>query len=468
MSHTIIWSIKNPENIQLVPINSWTINLLKLIDDLIPRFGIFQNIPTIGGDIYDFSSKGLLKFILDKIHNRYDEKAIDLRIIHVPMTLILDAELSKDILLSKNVKRGKIYERFTDFFGGGIFTSNIHEKWHHQRRTIFRLFQRKTLEEITPMLAENMFKVLDEKIKSGQEIELQVLLSQMGLVAFCRVIFGVDVFDTYMDFMDPLNKLLAYMNGAVEPFIIKLDPSYQEFSKNKELLHSWIRKLINEAKENPECNYIIKEELNRNDVTETETIEFILSLVFAGHETTAKLMLAIIYHLYYNQNCVDKMNSETKEYLKTHSQYQMDIIRQPYLKNIIKEGTRLYPSAWIIAREAQEDLEFGELTFKKGAQFLISPLIFLRSEKIWGSDAEVFNPDRFNQLPDQARKTFLPFVTGIESCPGKIFAELETSIVISKLFCEYQLKFLDHTVTPNSAVTLRLTDRLPVIIRKKN
>ncbi|AYV85441.1 MAG: cytochrome 450-like protein [Satyrvirus sp.] len=465
MSEKIIWSIKDVDTIKLSPIHSWPIALLKFVDDLIPRYGILKDIPTIGGDLYEFSSKGLLKFIIDKIQNRYDEKIINIRIVHMPMVLILDAELSKEILLCKKVRRGRIYDRLTDFFGFGIFTSNIHDKWFHQRKTVFRLFQRKNLEFITPTLAESMFSVLDKEL--GKEVDFQLLLSKMGLIGFCQTIFGVDISDIYMDLMEPLNRLLVYMNSAIEPFVIAWDPSYVEFSKDKDIVHAWVRELIARAKNSNKCNPIILEEFGREDITEIELIEFVLSVVFGGHETTSKLILATIYSLCNNRQFIDKLNLETEEYFATHTNYEIDVMKMPYLKNIINEGTRLYPSAWILSRETSEQIEFGDFNFKGGTQFLISPLIFLRSEKIWGNDAEIFNPERFEQLTDQAQKTFIPFVVGMENCPGKMFAELEACIVISKLFYSYKIELLDHEIVPNSAITFRLFNKLPVVITKK-
>ena len=463
----IIWSIKDPSSVKESPINSWPILLIKFIDDLVPRFGIFKNIPTIGGDLYDFSSKGLIKFVIDKIQGRQAESVISFRIVHMPMVLVLDAELSKEILMCKKVKRGRIYKRLGDFFGFGIFTSGIHDQWHHQRKVMFKLFQRRNLEEITPRLAESMFRMFDSKLESGNPIELQSVLSNMGLVGFCDVMFGVDITDIYSELTEPLNRLLAYINGAIEPFVIEFDPSYQKFCSDRHFVHNWIRELIDRARESPLCNPDLLLELHNENLTEKELVQFVLSIVFGGHETTSKLMLAITYSLYHNREAISKLNAETDAYFKTHNTYQLDIIKEPYLRNIIREGTRLYPSAWILSREAQEEISFGPDSYEKGTQFLISPLIFLRSEKIWGPNAEVFDPDRFDNLTDSARKTFIPFVVGAENCPGKIFAELEASIVISNLFYHYQLEFLEHELVINSAITLRIVDRLPTIVRKR-
>ncbi len=466
-----VWSITSDVPIQ--PINSWLISILKFIDQMIPRIGPLHIIPNIGGDLYQFSDKGLFRFITDLWTQSNGCKYIDIRFAHRYIKIIFDAELSKEILLSKNVGRGFMYDRLTEFFGFGIFTSKIKSRWFHQRKMIINLLSGKNLQEITPKLTQSMFDALDKRIENKTVDDLVCLLSVIGLIGFCETFFGVNIDDMAENLIDPLNQLLIYINGAAEPFLITFDPAYKKFVKDKNFVHDWMRKLIERAKHSHTCHPLIKQEIDRNqlfddELINDELIEFILSIVLGGHETTARLMLGIIYSLYYDQKLIKQMNEETKHYCLKHPQYEIDILEQPYINNIIKEGTRLFPPVWILGRESKEDLIFQGIVLKKNTQMLISPLIFLRSTQIWGNDAEVFNPNRFNQLSEKQKKLFIPFIVGPESCPGKKFAELEAAIVITKLFYDYDIHFLEHKLNPSSAGTFRLTDNLPITIHKKS
>ena len=104
---------------------------------------------------------------------------------------------------------------------------------------------------------------------------------------------------------------------------------------------------------------------------------------------------------------------------------------------------------------------------KKGTELLISPLIYLRDNEIWGNQSELFIPERFDNLSKEQKELFIPFIVGQFSCPGKLFAELEASIVVSKLFYDYELELLDHKIIPSSSGTFRLTNTLPVKIIPK-
>ncbi|AKI80264.1 cytochrome 450-like protein [Acanthamoeba polyphaga mimivirus] len=423
----------------------------------------FGLVPSIGGDLYKLVDNGLFKFVLDKnIQKKQNQLYDKFRLGTVKMCLIFDGELTKKILLNKSIERGSLYNLLTKFFGKGIFTSNIHSRWLKQRKAILELFGPQNLIQITPELTTSMFEELDRLITIKKDLDLVTVLSLIGLVGFCKVIFRVDVTDMSEELIEPLNELLIYINGAVEPVLITADPSYRKFIANKKFVHNWMRKLIDRARKSENIREQF-DDIGFDD--ETELIEFILSVVLGGHETTARLMLGIIYSVYHDKEIIEKLNKETDEYPNGDF---FNLKKRPYLNNIIKEGTRLFPPVWLLSREAKNDIYIGNLFFKKSTQFLISPLIILRDYNVWGSNAEIFDPERFSHMDpkSQASKLYIPFIVGSENCPGKKFAILESAIVVSKLFKEYEITILEHKLNPMSAGTFRLSDKLPVSIRK--
>ncbi|AVL94959.1 cytochrome P450 family protein [Moumouvirus australiensis] len=458
-----MWSISDsiPEN----PIISLFIKILLLIDKFINilTFGFVSN---VFGELQNLARKGIFKFILDMYQNNEDKLFQRFRLGHVQVVAVFNSNISRKILLS-NVSRGVFYTRLRTFFGDGIFTSWNKNLWRVQRNSIFRIFSTRNLKEITPGLTTSMFKELDKIISEDSQQDLVSVLSRIGLVGFCEVIFGVNVVDDSLELIEPLNNLLTYINGAAEPIDIKFGKKYTEFIKNKEIVHNWMRKLITKAKNSSQCHPIIRDEINNKNLTEQQIIEYVLSIVLGGHETTARLILGIIYSVYHNTDIIKKLNIESNQYLQSSGEYNFNILNLPYLQSVIKEGTRLYPPVWILNREAKSDIEIDQNIFKKGTQFLISPLIYLRDPKIWGSDSEMFIPERFTNITPEQKKNFIPFILGDEDCPGRLFAQLESSIIVSKLFLEYDLFILPHKLNPMSAGTFRLTDNLPVIIKKK-
>ena len=447
---------------QKSPIDSRLIQLLKYVDSFIYSTTGYENI--IGGDIYDFSENGLFKFILEKFKN-CDDKFIEIRFVHQKLNVIYDADMARMILEDKSVIRGNMYNRLTEFFGSGIFTSKRVELWRHQRNSILQLFMRSNLEPLLPKLIDSMFVEFDKIISEDNEIDLVSTLSIIGIVGFCEVFFGVDIRDFSRELIEPLNDLLTYINGAVEPFVMPFDKKHDDFIKMRNVVHHYLDEIITRAMASENCHPIIRNELTSTTMSHKEVIEFVLSIVLGGHETTARMLLGAIYSICQDSNIINRLNSETTTYMESHDNYHVDIIDLPYLKNVISESTRLFPPVWLSGRKCQDNINIMDIHFDKDSQFLISPLIYLRDKRIWGSDSEIFNPDRHDNLNQHQQDNMIPFIVGSMKCPGKMFALLETSCVISRLFKNYELEILQQDIYPFSAGTFRLTNKLLVRVK---
>ena len=462
------WTLRNYTSIPFSPIKSVFITISRWIEIILNPTGL-----SFGGDMIEFADKGIFRYIVEKtvVTKNAGLDAHHMRIINIPVTLVLDPQQTI-ACLKMDTRRGKLYDRLTDFFGQGIFTSKIKERWHHQRSLILHLNTRKAMMNSAQPLIDAMFQYLERELKGVivAEVEIQNLLSQMGLVGFCQIIFGVDVSPKAHMLIKPLARILEFVNTAIEPGKFPFDPVYREFCRNKEIVHEWIRELIRESRSSDNCHPLIRNELRRfASDADSELVEFVQSIVLGGHETTARLMTVAIYYLAPNSTLVDRLRSELDEYLSSHSEYSLDIMKMQFMRKVLNESLRLFSPVWVLTREAQTDVILGDRVYEKGHQFILSPFVIMRDEKVWGPDAEMFNPDRFDNLTEIQRATFYPFAVGRENCPGKFFAELEASLLIFELFNRYDIEILDYDkICPYSAGTLRLTSELMVKMRHRS
>jgi cytochrome P450 len=106
-----------------------------------------------------------------------------------------------------------------------------------------------------------------------------------------------------------------------------------------------------------------------------------------------------------------------------------------YFDRVLKEAMRLLPSIPFVFRRNEEDLELDGQIIPKDSNFFISIFTIHRNKKIWGPDADKFDPDRF--LPERIAKVdpsaFLPFLLGRRNCIGKQYSNLSIKIVMKKL-----------------------------------
>jgi cytochrome P450 len=130
---------------------------------------------------------------------------------------------------------------------------------------------------------------------------------------------------------------------------------------------------------------------------------------------------------------------------------------------------RLYPPAWVMARQALTDVEIGGTQFRKGAEFVMSPWVVHRDPGNF-EDPEAFKPERWeNDLAQRLpRFAYFPFGGGPRVCIGNRFAMMEAKLVLAVAIQRFRFEvapetdlalFPSVTLRPRHGVRLRLAAR---------
>lgn len=137
----------------------------------------------------------------------------------------------------------------------------------------------------------------------------------------------------------------------------------------------------------------------------------------------------------------------------------------PYTEAIIKETMRLSPPAWIIGREALEDVQIGPWTIPAGAQIVTSQWIMHRDPRYF-EDPLTFRPERWlgGQLEDRLpRFAYFPFGGGPRICIGNHFAMMESMLALAVLCQRWRFELVDaRPMTFVPAITLRTGRPVPM------
>jgi cytochrome P450 len=170
----------------------------------------------------------------------------------------------------------------------------------------------------------------------------------------------------------------------------------------------------------------------------------LMTLIFAGHETTAQTLTWAWYLLASNRDKLAKAQREIDETLGAKPIGVDDLRDLPYLEMCLKESLRRLPAVWIFAREAQTDLRLGDYFFPKGAILAISPLATGRNAKYFDNPLG-YRPERWTreferQLPKGA---YVPFAAGPRVCLGKQFAMMEMRIILGTLIQNVDINILE-------------------------
>jgi cytochrome P450 len=182
----------------------------------------------------------------------------------------------------------------------------------------------------------------------------------------------------------------------------------------------------------------------------------LITLMVAGLDTTALALSWAFYLLSKNPAVVVALEAELDNVLSGRTPGFADLQRLTCAEMIIKETMRLYPSAWLIGREAIQDCEIGGYRIKAGNSLIMSQWLKHRDPRHF-KDAASFIPERWRseetkQLPKFA---YFPFGGGPRICIGSSFAMMEAVLVLVTVSQKFRLAAPPgYHIQPWPAITL--------------
>lgn len=193
----------------------------------------------------------------------------------------------------------------------------------------------------------------------------------------------------------------------------------------------------------------------------------VLSLVIAGHETTAIAIGWALYILACRPDWQDKVRAEAEQ-VSTGNFTADDLPNLQFTRQIIDETLRLYPPAPLVGRQAIRDTQICEREVKKGDVAIIAFYALQRHNRYWDRP-DVFEPERFS-LANRPTDPWVsrPFGGGPRACIGSVFAVSEAIIILATLVRDLAFSVPDgFEPKPVMTVTLRPEDRLPLIAKRR-
>ncbi|KAJ4955619.1 hypothetical protein NE237_012402 [Protea cynaroides] len=204
----------------------------------------------------------------------------------------------------------------------------------------------------------------------------------------------------------------------------------------------------------------------------------ILALISAGSETTSLSLTWALSLLLNNRHVLKKAQLELDSHVgRDRHVEELDIKNLVYLHAIVKETLRLYPAAPLaLPHEAMEDCLVGGYHVPKGTKLLVNIWKLQRDPRVW-LDPDEFKPERFlttNANVDVRGQQFefIPFGSGVRSCPGITFAMQVLLLTLARLIHGFNLETpsnrpidmsegLALTLPKKTPVEVLLTPRLP-------
>jgi len=204
--------------------------------------------------------------------------------------------------------------------------------------------------------------------------------------------------------------------------------------------------------------------------TDREVRDQVMTLMFAGHDTSTSTLTFLLYELARHPEALAKLAEEQDRVLggatPTPEQLEGEL---PCLDMVLDEVLRLYPPAWIGPRRAVREFEFGGCTVPRGAYVNYSSWASHRIPEVF-PDPEAFVPERFTRERKAAlpRGAYVPFGGGSRICIGKRFGQTEVKLVATMLLQRLRLDALPgRTMTVRQMPTLSPKGGLPMRVRSR-
>ncbi|KIH90520.1 Cytochrome P450 family protein [Sporothrix brasiliensis 5110] len=181
------------------------------------------------------------------------------------------------------------------------------------------------------------------------------------------------------------------------------------------------------------------------------------SNVQAGSDTTAILLRAIVHFLLTSPASLQKLRAELDSarqagHLGAASTNGIVSWKEsrdlPYLDACIKEAGRLHSPVGLAMERvvsSAKGIEVCGAHLPKGTVVGLNPWVVHRDPRIFGDDADAWNPDRWMRPKDETRaameRSLLTFGAGHRTCLGKNISYLEIYKLIPTLFAKYDITF---------------------------
>ncbi|KAI9818872.1 MAG: hypothetical protein M1827_007693 [Pycnora praestabilis] len=233
------------------------------------------------------------------------------------------------------------------------------------------------------------------------------------------------------------------------------------------------RQLIREKRDNLEKRDqtgvdILSVAIRSGGFTDEEMVDQLMTFLAAGHETTASAMTWAVYLLCKHPEVQSRLRKEVQNELPSVDDSEASVTateldRMSYLHAVCNEVLRVYSPVPITLRQAANDATIQGQFIPKGTRVILSPWATNTDPKLWGEDADNFNPDRWmgsgnaNSGGAESNYAFLTFLHGPRSCIGQAFAKAEFACLLASMVGRFEMELADPNFVPDikSGITAR-------------
>jgi cytochrome P450 len=339
--------------------------------------------------------------------------------------------------------------------GEGLITSE-NPLWRKQRHLMQPAFHRHNLVNFADLIGDATNRMLEQWVPyavAAEPFNIAEEMMKLTLNIVTRALFGYNI-----------SAEAEKVGAAVDQLIAYRKPNRPGFKEVLQVLDDIVFNIIDQRRQSgPSARGDLLDMLlearyeDGGGMDDKQVRDEVISLLIAGHETTATTLTWMWYLLCQNPAAVDEVQAEVDQVLAGRLPTASDFPRLTYGEKVIKEGLRLYPSAWSISRSALEADNIDGYDIPARSIVALSPYTMHRHPDFW-PDPERFDPERFSPEAEAGRHkyAYIPFGGGARKCIGDQLALMESMIILPMVLQRYRLHLVPgHKVVGDALITLR-------------
>jgi unspecific monooxygenase len=353
---------------------------------------------------------------------------------------------------------------------------------HRQRRQLlmpsFHGDRMRAYGELICNLTTNVF----DRLSPNQPFTARTVLQEISLQVILQTVFGLYAGERCQQLKHLLTSMLDVFKSPLSSSFLFF-PSLQKdlgawspwghFIRQRQQVDELLYAEIAERRQqgNSERIDILSLLMSAADtegkpLTDKELRDELMTLLFAGHETTATAMAWALYWMHHLPEEKEKLLGEINTL--GDSPDPMSIFRLPYLTAFCNETLRIYPVAMLtFVREVQEPLELLGHTLEPKTPVMGCIYLVHQREDLYPQPKQ-FRPERFLERQFSPYE-FMPFGGGVRRCMGEALAIFEMKLVLATILSNYQLALADNqpekprrrgvTLAPGNGVKMVMAGR---------
>jgi cytochrome P450 len=372
----------------------------------------------------------------------------------------------------RHTMKGRALQRSKPLLGDGLLTSEG-ELWRRQRRLVQPAFHGSAMAAYVDQMVQLAHEHAAQRWQDGGRVNLGADMATLTLTVVGQALFGSDLRGDAAEVGSALSEMVGQFQRRVIPGTQVLDRlptrGNRRAAEAIARLDVVVQRLIDEHKRaaaaatTSDSAADVLSSLLATGMDDRQVRDEVMTLVLAGHETTANALTWAWLLLARNVDAAERVRAELDEVAAGRDLSIADLRSLPYTTAVVAETLRLYPPAWSMGRRVTEDIVVDGWTIPAGSLAIASQWV-LHRDPAWWPRSESFEPARWldedgqfdESAPGQPRGAWFPFGLGQRVCVGEPFAWAEAVVLLGTLAPDWYVD-VDPTYVAavQPAVTLR-------------